>query len=402
MALAGACWAAGCVNNDASSINLPSWDAGPSYTPPKCGKQCQDYLTGLALTDTVWLVYNENIAGHPAGNSDVVARCPLGGSVHITGTTSVASDKTTTAHLKFDMTNCSNSSSLYSLTFTGAVSMDGTFRSGADKFTAVTWSTDSIVVKGALKFYDNPDIAETCELSETQQDSSSTQALNGRVCGREFSSSTALKNPDDGSNGSAGSGGAGGGGSAGAAGSAGDPGTGGAGTISTGGPGCPSIYEGTYIGQFAYDYTTAGPTPMMGTGSFNLTVTLACIATANGTVTLQITHANASDPYFGCGVSGCTPSQASVATLPDSPPTTPSNASKSGEGISISFPNGTILGTENGVANLNVTTEGRTLSNALSGSSSTWSAVSLGGTVFPNDGRTITNYKSWSLTKSAL
>jgi hypothetical protein len=155
---------------------------------------CQDYLVGLGLDSTIWLLYNENVAGTPSGNTDRTGRGPLGGSVHITGTTSVASDKTTTLHLAFDMMGVANSSSTFSLTFTGTVAMEGTFQTGANKFTAITWTTPSIAIMGSLKFLDNPSIGETCDLSETQQDSSSTSTLNGRVCGREFSSDTALKN----------------------------------------------------------------------------------------------------------------------------------------------------------------------------------------------------------------
>jgi hypothetical protein len=171
-------------------------DAGV-YTPPvppTCAQRCQDYLVGQGLDSTIWLLYNENVAGTPSGNTDRTGRGPLGGSVHITGTTSVATDKTTTLHLVFTMTSVANSSSDYSLTFSGTVAMDGTFQTGANKFTAITWSTSSIAITGSLQFLDNPAIDETCDLSETQQDSSNTSTLNGRMCGRDFSSDTALKN----------------------------------------------------------------------------------------------------------------------------------------------------------------------------------------------------------------
>lgn len=370
------------------------------YMPPRCGQTCQDYLVGLALDDTLWLLYNQNVAGTPAGANDRSATCPLGGTAHITGTTAVASNGVTTLHLSFDLASCSNSASFFSLAFTGSVSMEGTFESGANKFTAMTFSGASVQMSGSLKFLDDPAIGASCDVAETQQDSTSSQSLDGRVCEREFSSATALMSTTgSGSSGTGGSSGSGGGGGTLGVGSGGS-----GGGIVTGGPGCPSPYEGTYIGQFAYDWVTMGPMPTMGSSSFNLTATLACIAAASGTATLTVTHANASDPYFGCAVAGCTPLQGSVAALPSSPPTTPSSPSQSGQGFVILFPNGSSLATENGVGNLNVTSGGQTLSNALTGSTSTWSAVNANAaSVFPNDGsRSAVSFKSWSLSKSAL
>ena len=57
--------------------------------------------------------------------------------------------------------------------------------------------------------------------------------------------------------------------------------------------------------------------------------------------------ANCSDPNFGCQVSGCTPLFGSVAALPASPPTTPSNSSQAGQGVVILFPNGASITTQN-------------------------------------------------------
>lgn len=408
--IAGSAWA-GCINTSVGDSGAGGGGgttvngAGGSqsvYMPPRCGQTCQDYLVGLALDDTIWLLYNQNVAGMPAGANDKSATCPLGGTAHITGTTAVASNGITTLHLVFDLSSCANSGSLFSLTFTGSVSMDGTFQNAATKFTSVTFSASSLQTTGSLKFYDDPSIGETCAVAETQQDSSSSETIDGRVCGREFSSATALNGSAGGGSGGA-SGTGGGAGAGGAGGSIGVSGGGGAaGSIPTGGVGCPSPYDGTYIGQFAYDWVTMGPMPTMGSSSFNLTVTLACIATANGSAALTVTHANASDPFFGCAVAGCTPLQGSVAALPASPPTTPSSPSQSGQGIVVLFPNGASLATQNGAGNLNVTSGGQILSNTFTGSISTWSAVNSNA-AFPNDGsRSVVSYKSWSLSKSAL
>jgi hypothetical protein len=254
-------------------------DAGV-YTPPPtptCGQRCQDYLVGLGLDSTIWLLYNENVAGTPSGNTDRTGRGPLGGSVHITGTTSVAADKTTTLHLVFNMTSVANSSSDYSLTFSGTVAMDGTFQTGANKFTAITWSTSSIAIAGSLQFLDNPAIDETCDLSETQQDSSNTSTLDGRLCGRDFNSDTALKNLYGASD-------AGGGTGGGRVPDAGAPGSGG---------GVSETWSGTLSGAVtdALDCIASGTNANWGlNGTLTITTSGAPLASGGGGKTSSITY----------------------------------------------------------------------------------------------------------------
>lgn len=171
--------------------------------------------------------------------------------------------------------------------------------------------------------------------------------------------------------------------------------------------GCPSVYDGTYMGQFVYVYYNKGVdgiySPVQ--GGFQLTLTLKCLATANGSTALQVTSANCSDPNFGCQVSGCTPLFGSAAALPGSPPTTPFNSSQAGQGIAILFPSGASITTQNSAGALNVTTGGRILSNSLDPGikNNTW--VGIGGN-FPSSsvppGGPVTQFKSWSLVKSAL
>lgn len=202
-----------------SYVTCSASSSGPpgTYQPRTCDQPCQDYLSGLGLDATVWLTYNQNVAGKPSGSIDQTGRCPLGGTVHITGTTSVASDGTNTLHLVFDLAGCANSGGTYSLTFSGSVAVDGTLNSsGASQVTSVTITASSMTVSGSLKYRDDPPIEETCDVSVTQQDSlRGSSSLDGQVCGREFSSGTAL-----------GGGGSGGGG--GASGTGGGTGAGGA------------------------------------------------------------------------------------------------------------------------------------------------------------------------------
>lgn len=170
--------------------------------------------------------------------------------------------------------------------------------------------------------------------------------------------------------------------------------------------GCPSIYDGNYIGSFKYIYYVKGQDdnyePVE--GGMQVTLTLKCLATAGGSTVLNVTHAVCSDANFGCQLGGCTPVSPTIATLPASPPTNSSNPSTAGQGILIFFPNGATLMTANGVGALNVSSDGRTLSNSLDPEiqKETWLAV---GGNFPSTsvppGGPVTEFKSWILSKSA-
>jgi hypothetical protein len=165
--------------------------------------------------------------------------------------------------------------------------------------------------------------------------------------------------------------------------------------------GCPPVYGncGVYFGGFSYDWTATGTTPTTGSSSFALDVKFDCFATEAGVVKLNVSYAKASDPYFGC-VFGCRPSQGSVALLPATPPTTSASPSQAGEGITILFPNGSSLRTQNNAGDLGVNSGG-SLSNAVTGSPSTWSAASTATTTpFPGNNVTVTSFTSWGLNQS--
>jgi hypothetical protein len=126
-----------------------------------------------------------------------------------------------------------------------------------------------------------------------------------------------------------------------------------------GGSTCPSIYNGTYSGQFLYEYQTTAIPPQTVTGSLQLTVQLSCVGIAKGYIAHTVTSATNSDPYFECQ-GGCIPTfGASVFNLPENPPTTPSNPSQLGEGLAIQFPNKTLLATDNRLGALSVSADGR-------------------------------------------
>ncbi len=168
------------------------------------------------------------------------------------------------------------------------------------------------------------------------------------------------------------------------------------------GPGCPSPFDGKYIGQFEYEYEAGDPAnPPLTTvqDAVQVTVDLECITDFQGMATLNVTHVIASHPYFGCQIGGCTPISPSVAILPSELPV--STGSPSGSGLVIMFPNGTNLGTTNGVGALRISSDGRTISNSLDPTyeNSTWLPCC---DAFPPDAQGVVRYKSWILTKSAL
>jgi hypothetical protein len=137
----------------------------------------------------------------------------------------------------------------------------------------------------------------------------------------------------------------------------------------------PSIYEGTYIGQFNskyhYEYSdTHGQLVRVdGSRSFNITIELKTLsAGVGGADVLTVTKATCSDPFFGAQF-GVVPQSPSPATLPN-PIQNISN--QPGEGILISFPNGAVLGTWNAVGALHVSSDARLLSNSLDPSITTF------------------------------
>lgn len=144
----------------------------------------------------------------------------------------------------------------------------------------------------------------------------------------------------------------------------------------------PSIYEGTYIGQFNakyhYEYSDSKGQSVRvdGSESFNITIELKTIvAGITGTDTLTVTKATCSDPFFGAQF-GVVPTSPSVATLPNP---IQNISTQSGQGIQIFFPNGATLGTWNDVGALHVSGDGRLLSNSLDPSIATFSWLTSNG-----------------------
>jgi hypothetical protein len=153
---------------------------------PICGQACQDDTAGYALDDTMWLLWNENIAGQPSGAQNMTVQCPLGGTAALTGTTAVASNGISTVHLTLGLQGCENSNATYTLAFGGSLTWDGTFGSGYAN--AVTFKSTALDVSGTIREYDMPAVMESCPvaLTDTFDKSANNQTgwLNGAICGR--------------------------------------------------------------------------------------------------------------------------------------------------------------------------------------------------------------------------
>lgn len=156
-----------------------------TYRPPTCDQGCQDYLVARALNDTLWFAWNQQLAGKPVGVQDTTASCALDGSVHITGSNEALASGATSTDLQFSFVDCANARQTYDLTFSGEVSMAGSFDPDVD-FAALTFSVPELQVRGALDWLDDPQIDQSCPVSFAQQGTGDAFELAGRVCGRTF------------------------------------------------------------------------------------------------------------------------------------------------------------------------------------------------------------------------
>jgi hypothetical protein len=170
-----------------------------------CPEDClKPYPQDMLDIDTLWAVgwiasdvYNQNLAGKPGGAQDVTASCPLGGTVHVTGTvTNSASTGITSVDLTYDMTDCQDAQTCTDgacsvvLSATGVLAETGSWNS-ATGFMSKNHQAASLKLVGTATRpdYQEAAIDETCELSEsiTRADNANGGSTAGRVCGRTVS-----------------------------------------------------------------------------------------------------------------------------------------------------------------------------------------------------------------------
>jgi hypothetical protein len=148
---------------------------------PACDQACQDEHIAYGLVDVFWFIWNQNIAGQPVGGKDFTVAGPQGGTVHVTGTTDVATNGINTLHLTFEMSNCKGIKEKYNLTFNGEFTADGTF---SDMHRAITYNSQQLGFNGSVGTDDwVTDVNGFCEMIINQTFTS----VSGTICGRTFS-----------------------------------------------------------------------------------------------------------------------------------------------------------------------------------------------------------------------
>ncbi len=155
----------------------------PSEPPaPVCDQNCQDENLAYGVVDIFWFVWNQNIAGQPAGGKDFTVNGPQGGTVHVTGTTEVsASTGINTMHLVLDFSYCKGIKEKYNLMFTGTIGADGTF---STTHYAITFSSPMLTYSGTVG-KDNwvTQVDGNCTVTINQ----TLPSVSGTICGRTFS-----------------------------------------------------------------------------------------------------------------------------------------------------------------------------------------------------------------------
>lgn len=148
---------------------------------PKCDQACQDEHIAYGLVDVFWFIWNQNIAGQPTGAKDFTVAGPQGGTVHVTGTTEVASNGINTLHLLLQFTNCKGIKETYNLTFSGSVTADGTF---STTHRAITYASQQLGYTGTVGKDDwVTNVNGFCEATINQTFTTTA----GTICGRTFS-----------------------------------------------------------------------------------------------------------------------------------------------------------------------------------------------------------------------
>jgi len=157
-----------------------------------CDQSCMDDQVGYAVDSALIVLYNEFLATHAAGSIRVSGACPVGGTVSITGTDSVAQvsgGSVVTFDLTFDMTQCGVTGQSYTISLTGSVTQQGTFpTTGTPGSNHWVESAKQLVLSAVLEFGGN--VAETCDVSLTNtwdHNQNATGWLNGTLCGRAVS-----------------------------------------------------------------------------------------------------------------------------------------------------------------------------------------------------------------------
>ncbi len=137
-----------------------------------------------SIVDSYVSIYNQNIAGNPAGAVDETVSGPLGGTVHITGNTN-SSGSLTTVDLHYNLTQAQN---IYqsgdwkvNITLTGDVSNNGSFSSS---YVSENYQSSNLIVHGTVTY---KDASRSVDMSGNVNISRSTSGVNAIILGHNVS-----------------------------------------------------------------------------------------------------------------------------------------------------------------------------------------------------------------------
>jgi hypothetical protein len=166
-------------------------------TPPApCDAVCQDGVAVRGLRETAKLAYNLTLQGKPVGTHDETAPCPLGGSVHITGSASSnAVQGSTEVDLVYVLSKChyafhdTDPKATYELTFDGTMTQKGTLAVQPTATTALVMHSDAMAISGnvydpPIPYASSPATPPVCVVDLGQNGNN----LTGNLCDRPASS----------------------------------------------------------------------------------------------------------------------------------------------------------------------------------------------------------------------
>ena len=153
-------------------------DLSESSSSSSCDQACVDDRTAVAIVNSLVFLYNTYIAFQPSGVQNFIGEvCPIGGSIDITGTTSVIGD-VTDLDLDFDMTACGVSDPDFLMTYTGAINENGSFSTVSGNITRQF--TSSLLTFSGTAF--GSSVGESCAVGIVWNGND----LSGTICGRAF------------------------------------------------------------------------------------------------------------------------------------------------------------------------------------------------------------------------
>lgn len=218
-----------------------------------CDQQCRDDRTAFAILDGSGRLIDESgILDQPAGAVDATTPCAQGGSVHITGLTSVTG-QVVTWNLSLDYADCGITGDSYALSLRGVLSVATSYSEAANSpFWDFTYSSPALTMSGSV-VTGKPNVDQTCDVNlHFGVLGGAVLPTQGTICGRDV-----------------------GGGSS-------SSGTGGG----TPGDEC-APYTGSYAGIFTLQWSCPDPS-MDGLGTINVHFTARCFYAMDDVIVLEV------------------------------------------------------------------------------------------------------------------